>query len=55
MVRQLPYPFRKSKKASSDTDYETWVPAEYSNTLNCFDVGDTRSTTIIITDEPRPS
>ncbi len=55
MVRQLLFPFRKSKKPNSIEDYETWIPAEYSNTLNCFDVGDIRSTNIVITDEPRDS
>ena len=44
-------PFRKSKKASSVDDYETWVPSEHSNTLNCFDVGDTRSTVAIVEDK----
>jgi len=41
-------PFRKSKKAQSETDYETWVPGETSNCLNCFDVGDTRATVAIV-------
>ena len=41
-------PFRKSKKAGDTEDYETWVPAEHSNTLNCFDVGDTRSTVAVV-------
>jgi DNA-cytosine methyltransferase len=41
-------PFRKSKKAQSETDYETWVPDDKSNCLNCFDVGDTRSTVAIV-------
>jgi site-specific DNA-cytosine methylase len=29
-----PTPFRKSKRACSTTDNETWVPADASNTLN---------------------
>jgi DNA (cytosine-5)-methyltransferase 1 len=33
--------FRKSKRACSSTDNETWVEAEASNTLNNFDLGDT--------------
>lgn len=49
MACQPPNPFRKSKKAGTPDDYETWVPTEYANTLNCFDVGDTRSTVAIIT------
>ena len=31
-------PFRKSKRACSTTDNETWVPADASNTLNNFDL-----------------
>jgi DNA (cytosine-5)-methyltransferase 1 len=39
--------FRKSKRAQSDQDDETWVEADETNTLNRFDVGDTRATQII--------
>jgi DNA (cytosine-5)-methyltransferase 1 len=39
-----PIPFRKSKLAHSTTDNETWVEADVSNTLNNFDLGDTRTT-----------
>jgi hypothetical protein len=53
-VRQLPSPFRKSKKPNGIEDYETWIESEISNTLNCFDVGDIRSTNIVLTDEPKP-
>lgn len=31
--------FRKSRRPRSTTDYETWVPDDYSNTLNGFDGG----------------
>ena len=41
-------PFRKSKRACSTTDNETWVPAEASNTLNNFDLGDTRTTHAVV-------
>lgn len=41
-------PFRKSKRAQSDKDDETWVDAEVSNTLNNFDLGDTRTTHAIV-------
>ena len=34
--------FRKSRRAQSAEDYETWVPDNVTNTLNCFDVGDVR-------------
>ena len=36
--------YRKSKRACSTTDNETWVLADSSNTLNNFDLGDTRTT-----------
>jgi len=42
------FPFRKSKRASSVNDDETWVPADVSNTLNNFDVGDTRKTHAVV-------
>ena len=41
-------PFRKSKRACSTTDNESWVPAEQSNTLNNFDLGDTRTTHAVV-------
>ncbi len=41
-------PFRKSKRASSATDSESWVEAEASNTLNNFDLGDTRTTHAVV-------
>jgi DNA (cytosine-5)-methyltransferase 1 len=43
-----PQPFRKSKRACSATDNETWVPADASNTLNNFDLGDTRTTHAVV-------
>ena len=43
-----PIPFRKSKRAQSVTDNETWVLANSSNTLNNFDLGDTRTTHAVI-------
>jgi len=41
-------PFRKSKRACSTTDNETWVEADASNTLNNFDLGDTRKTHAVV-------
>jgi len=41
-------PYRKSKRAQSVTDNETWVLANSSNTLNNFDLGDTRTTHAVI-------
>ncbi len=43
-----PTPFRKSKRACSTTDNETLVPADASNTLNNFDLGDTRTTHAVV-------
>ena len=40
--------FRKSKRACSTTDNETWVEADASNTLNNFDLGDTRTTHAVV-------
>lgn len=37
-------PFRKSKRAQSSSDDETWVDAEHANTLNGYDTGDVRTT-----------
>jgi DNA (cytosine-5)-methyltransferase 1 len=39
--------FIKSRRAQSDTDYETWVEGEVVPTLNSFDNGDIRTTVII--------
>ena len=33
-------PFRKSKRAQSTTDDESWVEAEQANTMNAFDTGE---------------
>ena len=41
-------PFRKSKRATSTTDNETWVEGDVSNTLNNFDLGDTRTTHAVV-------
>ena len=40
-------PFRKVRRAKSDSDFETWEKDETANTLNCFDVGDVRSTNVV--------
>lgn len=39
--------FRKSKRARSVDDDETWLQEDQSNTLNCFDVGETRATQLV--------
>ena len=43
-----PIAFRKSKRAQSTTDDESWVVADASNTLNNFDLGDTRTTHAVV-------
>lgn len=40
--------FSKQRRAQSKDDFETWVEADVSNTLNAFDLGDVRATTVII-------
>ena len=40
--------FTKSRRAQNVDDYETWVESEVINTLNTFDLGDIRTTTLII-------
>jgi DNA (cytosine-5)-methyltransferase 1 len=39
--------FVKSKRAQSSTDHETWRTTGPIPTLNVFDVGDSRATTLI--------
>lgn len=43
-----PTAFRKSKRAASDQDDETWVADGAANTLNAFDAGDTRTTHAVV-------
>jgi site-specific DNA-cytosine methylase len=37
----------KSRRAQSDTDYETWIEGGVMSTLNSFDNGDVRTTIIV--------
>jgi hypothetical protein len=41
-------PFTKSKRPQTATDDETWVANQPNPTLNAFDQGDTRATTVIV-------
>jgi site-specific DNA-cytosine methylase len=41
-------PYRKAKRAQSTSDDETWVEGQVSNTLNNFDLGDTRTTHAVV-------
>lgn len=40
--------FVKSRRAQSKDDFETWVESGISNTLNAFDGGDVRATSVIV-------
>jgi DNA-cytosine methyltransferase len=40
--------YRKSRRAQSDQDDETWIVDDVANTLNTFDVGDARTTSAIV-------
>jgi DNA (cytosine-5)-methyltransferase 1 len=51
LVRQVHY--RKSRRAQSTEDHETWVEDEVTNTLNTFDVGDVRATDVVATTRVR--
>lgn len=43
-----PTPYRKSSRATCKDGAESWVEDQVSNTLNCFDVGDVRSTMSVV-------
>jgi DNA-cytosine methyltransferase len=43
-----PAVFRKSSRAQTSEDSETWVEGDVANTLNSFDVGDVRTTHAIL-------
>jgi hypothetical protein len=40
--------FRKSKRAQSVNDDETWVESDVTNTMNVFDQGDVRATDVVV-------
>jgi DNA (cytosine-5)-methyltransferase 1 len=44
----IPQAFRKAARAQSSEDGESWVEDGQANTLNVFDVGDTRTTHAIV-------
>lgn len=45
--------FRKSRRPRSNTDYATWVPDDYSNTLTGFDAGNRQTNMVIQNGRPR--
>jgi DNA (cytosine-5)-methyltransferase 1 len=44
---EYPITIRKSRKAQSNKDFETWIQTNYANTLNLFDVGQ-RSSVLVL-------
>jgi site-specific DNA-cytosine methylase len=48
MTLVAPAVFRKSARAQTNEDSETWVEGDVANTLNSFDVGDVRTTHAIV-------
>jgi DNA (cytosine-5)-methyltransferase 1 len=46
-VLAQPVAFRKSRRAQSVDDHETWVEDGITNTLNCHDVGDIRAVDVV--------
>jgi len=40
-------PFAKTRRAHNPSDHETRTPADVSPTMNCFDLGDTRASTVV--------
>lgn len=43
-------PYVKATRARSTTDNETWVQGDVNPTLSVFDMGDTRTTTVVVTE-----
>lgn len=43
--------FRKSRRAKSKDDFETWIEDDVANTLNVFDLGGGTRTTMVIVDD----
>lgn len=46
--------YRKSRRPASNLDGETWVPADYANTLTLNDVGVSRATVVVLDDNDQP-
>jgi len=47
--------FRKQRRAKTKDDFETWINDEIANTLNTFDGGGTRATTVVVDDKDTDS
>lgn len=50
--QKYPITIRKSRKAQTKKDFETWIETDYANTLNLFDVRQ-RSSVLVIENEDR--
>lgn len=53
-VEGSPGCYRKSRRPQDERDGETWVPADYANTLTLYDVGVARATVIVVDSNGRP-
>lgn len=53
-VAPSPGCYRKGRRPANNTDGESWVAADYANTLTAFDVGQVRATVIVIDRLGRP-
>ena len=40
--------YRKVRRAQNEADYETWEQSDVSNTINLFDGGNARATTLVV-------
>lgn len=47
--------FRKIRRAKTADDFETWESSEMANTVNAFDIGDVRTTSLILENHPNDS
>lgn len=47
-------PFCKGSRGRYKGDAETWKPAEVSNTLNTFDLGESRANELVVTEKAAP-
>lgn len=45
--------FRKSRRPRSKTDYATWIPDDYANTLTGFDAGNRQTNMVVQNGRPR--
>ena len=52
IIEPMQQAFRKSRRAQSTDDFETWVDDGVANTVNCFDQGDIRTTHAVAVQQP---